>query len=92
MTAVIPEPACPGVDRTESVVSAAQAEPRHGASMYGELKYGPAFEHFDYPVYRASGEVIGGHALKHLFSALAPPCLLWMLYRRAIKQAGPGAA
>ncbi|MFP4126039.1 MAG: extracellular solute-binding protein [Alphaproteobacteria bacterium] len=24
------------------------AEPRHGASMYGELKYGPDFEHFDY--------------------------------------------
>jgi microcin C transport system substrate-binding protein len=24
------------------------AEPRHGASMFGELKYGPDFEHFDY--------------------------------------------
>ncbi len=23
-------------------------EPRHGASMYGELKYGPDFTHFDY--------------------------------------------
>ena len=23
-------------------------EPRHGASMYGELKYGPGFEHFEY--------------------------------------------
>ena len=24
------------------------AEPRHGASMFGELKYGPDFAHFDY--------------------------------------------
>jgi microcin C transport system substrate-binding protein len=23
-------------------------EPQHGVSMYGELKYGPGFEHFDY--------------------------------------------
>ena len=28
--------------------AAAEVEPRHGASMYGELKYGPGFEHFDY--------------------------------------------
>ncbi len=27
---------------------ATAAEPRHGASMFGELKYGPDFEHFDY--------------------------------------------
>ncbi|MFW5834456.1 MAG: ABC transporter substrate-binding protein [Pseudomonadota bacterium] len=25
-----------------------RVEPRHGASMYGELKYGPDFTHFDY--------------------------------------------
>ncbi len=26
----------------------AQAEPRHGLSVFGELKYGPGFSHFDY--------------------------------------------
>ena len=34
------------------------AEPRHGASMFGELKYGPDFEHFDYADPNA---VRGGH-------------------------------
>jgi microcin C transport system substrate-binding protein len=28
--------------------SAANAEPRHGLSVFGELKYGPDFQHFDY--------------------------------------------
>ena len=27
---------------------AANAEPRHGLSVFGDLKYGPSFEHFDY--------------------------------------------
>jgi len=31
-----------------AIADAAAVEPRHGASMYGELKYGPDFEHFDY--------------------------------------------
>jgi microcin C transport system substrate-binding protein len=31
-----------------TVADAVAVEPRHGASMYGELKYGPDFEHFDY--------------------------------------------
>jgi microcin C transport system substrate-binding protein len=38
--------------------AAPAAEPRHGASMYGELKYGPDFEHFDYADPNA---VVGGH-------------------------------
>jgi len=33
---------------TTAATDAAAVEPRHGASMYGELKYGPDFEHFDY--------------------------------------------
>ena len=28
--------------------SSAAAEPRHGASIFGDLKYGPEFSHFDY--------------------------------------------
>jgi microcin C transport system substrate-binding protein len=28
--------------------SSAVAEPRHGASIFGDLKYGPEFSHFDY--------------------------------------------
>ena len=27
---------------------AANVEPRHGLSVFGDLKYGPSFEHFDY--------------------------------------------
>ena len=30
------------------VAGAAQAQPRHGLSVFGELKYGPEFTHFDY--------------------------------------------
>jgi len=30
------------------VAGAAQAQPRHGLSVFGELKYGPDFPHFDY--------------------------------------------
>ena len=31
-----------------TTVDAAPAGPRHGLSMFGELKYGPDFKHFDY--------------------------------------------
>jgi microcin C transport system substrate-binding protein len=30
------------------VPASANAEPRHGLSVFGELKYGPDFQHFDY--------------------------------------------
>ena len=36
--------------------TAAAAEPRHGVSIFGDLKYGPDFEHFDY----ASPDAIKG--------------------------------
>lgn len=31
-----------------ALATAAIAEPRHGLSVFGELKYGPDFQHFDY--------------------------------------------
>ena len=33
-------------------------------------------------VYQALGDMVGGHALKHLFGAGATACVLVMLYRR----------
>src|SRR5918994_421050 len=30
------------------LTTSAAAEPRHGASIFGDLKYGPEFSHFDY--------------------------------------------
>jgi len=39
-------------------------------------------EHFDAEIYRILGQ-IGGHALKHLFSAVATASIVFMLYRRS---------
>lgn len=47
-----------------SLPTGAGAEPRHGASMYGELKYGPGFQHFEY----ASPEAVKGGEV--VFSAI----------------------
>ena len=33
---------------TFTLAAAPTTEPRHGASMFGDLKYGPDFQHFDY--------------------------------------------
>ena len=40
------------------------------------------FEIFDHQVYQALNEIVAGHAIKHLFAAIAPVFILWMLYRR----------
>ena len=34
--------------RPAEVLAQEKLVPRHGASMYGPLKYGPDFTHFDY--------------------------------------------
>ena len=35
-------------ERRVTLVSGASAEPRHGLSVFGDLKYPPDFSHFDY--------------------------------------------
>jgi microcin C transport system substrate-binding protein len=53
--AAAPAPAAPPIDRTLDKLNyvaplwkMTPGIPAHGISMYGELKYGPGFDHFDY--------------------------------------------
>ncbi|WGF89851.1 extracellular solute-binding protein [Marinivivus vitaminiproducens] len=44
------------------LATSAAAQPQHGLSMYGDLKYGPDFEHFDYvnPAAPKGGALVSG--------------------------------
>lgn len=44
------------------------------------------FERFDHEIYSLSKETISGHALKHLAGALAGAWLIWMIWKRKIKE------
>ncbi|MFN0218544.1 MAG: extracellular solute-binding protein [Hyphomicrobium sp.] len=48
MTSYLRIAACAAVYLFAAAVSPANAEPKHGLSIFGELKYGPDFTHFDY--------------------------------------------
>jgi len=49
------------------------------------LSYGMAkwLEHVDHGVFEATGGIISGHTLKHLFSAMAPVIVLWWIETRS---------
>jgi hypothetical protein len=69
------------------VVVLALCTPRYSHRRYlafGLACYGVAkgFEFYDTEVYALTEGVISGHTLKHLFAALAPGCVWWMLRRR----------
>jgi hypothetical protein len=52
-------------------------------AMIGIYAGSKVFEYFDGAVF-ALGEIVSGHALKHLLAALSPACLLPMLWRRGM--------
>ncbi len=57
------------------------------AALYGLSK---AFEHFDAPLYAASGDIVSGHTLKHLAAAAACCVLLrYIAQRRPLTSAAP---